>query len=143
MRDKRIVLDSSIIVALHFPEPFSEWYEKIIEQYDEFYTVDIAYSEIANAAWKRISLFKNPRHQILTNLNKALQFIDNLCTILRSRDLITRSISIATDCGATVYNALLLSIAMEQDIPPATLDKALVGKLRDTEYIDILLHPYT
>jgi len=142
MRDKRIVLDSSVIAALHFPEPFSVWCEKIIEQYDEFYTVDIAYSEIANVAWKRIFLFKNPKDKVLINLNKALQFIDNLCTVLRSRDLIMGSISIAIDCGIAVYDALFLSIAVEQDMPLATLDKTFVNKLRDTKYIDVLLHPY-
>jgi len=142
MGDKRIVLDSSIIVALHFPEPFSEWCEEIIEQYDEFYTVDIAYSEVANAAWKRIFLLKNPKNQVLTNLNKALQFINNLCIVFKLRDLIIDSISIAIDCGITIYDALFLSIAVEQDIPLATLDKTFVSELRDTKYIDVLLHPY-
>jgi len=143
MRDKRVVLDSSVFVALHFPEPFSEWCEEIVEQHDEFYTVDIAYSEVANAAWKRITLFKNPKNQVLANLSKALQFIDNLCTVFRSRDLIVDSIGIAADCGITVYDALFLSIAAKQNIPLATLDRTLIRKLRDTKYVDLILHPYT
>ena len=132
--EKRVVLDSSVIVALHFPEPFSDWSEGIIDSYEEFYIVDIAYAEVANVAWKRAYLFKNPLDQVLENLDKAIQFIESLCVTIRIKDIILEATKIAVDLGLPVYDALFLSLAEKYEAPLATLYKTLINKLSDTKY---------
>ena len=47
-----VVLDSCIIAAIFFPEAISERAIEIVENHD-CTTVDLAYIEVANVAWKR------------------------------------------------------------------------------------------
>ena len=48
-----VVLDSCIIAAIFFPETISERAIEIVENHD-CTTVDLAYIEVANVAWKRV-----------------------------------------------------------------------------------------
>ena len=88
MPDESIVLDSSVIVALYFTDPYSEWANDIVGESRNCYTVDIAYAEIGNVAWKRIHLFRQPKEIILLGLQNAIEFISDICVVINSRTII-------------------------------------------------------
>jgi len=54
---KSIIVDSSVLFALFFPEEYSEWSEEVIKEYDELHVPELVFLETSNAAWKRIVLF--------------------------------------------------------------------------------------
>lgn len=141
MRDS-IVLDTSVIAAIYFTDPYSDWAEDIVRSYRKCYTVDIAYAEIGNVAWKRIYLFKHPRREILEGLRNAIQFISNICFVVESKSILENAISIALDAEIAVYDALFVYLAIINDIPLATLDKKLINAIKDKQYSRLLLHPY-
>ncbi len=45
-----VVLDSSVIAAMYFTDPYSDWASSIVGSYRKCYTVDITYAEIGNVA---------------------------------------------------------------------------------------------
>ncbi|MHA1593668.1 MAG: type II toxin-antitoxin system VapC family toxin [Candidatus Baldrarchaeia archaeon] len=142
MPDRGVVLDSSVIAALFFPEPFSAWAETVIENFEEFFTADIAVAEVCNVAWKRIHLFKHPKEKVIDALEKAINFIEGICHIVKASDEYRNAIDIAIRTGITFYDALFLNISVQKGLKLATLDKKLVGRLKDSNYEDKLLHPY-
>ena len=52
------MLDSSVIAALFFTEPYSDWAEEIVRECDYLYTIDLAYIEVMNVAWEKIIISK-------------------------------------------------------------------------------------
>ena len=137
-----VVLDSSVIAAIYFTDPYSDWASSIVESCRKCYTVDIAYAEIGNVAWKRIHIFGQPKEAILLGLRGAIKFVDNVCLVIDSRLIIEDAISLALEVGVAVYDALFIYLAVMKNVPLATLDKNLVNKLKDTDYSNILVHPY-
>ncbi len=141
MRDD-IVLDSSIIAAIYFTDPYSDWASSIVELYRKCYTMDIAYAEIGNVAWKRIHIFGQPKEAILLGLKGAIKFVDKVCLVVDSKSIIEDAISLALETEITIYDALFVYLAKIKNMPLATLDKNLVNKLRDTDYSNIIVHPF-
>ncbi|MHA1675636.1 MAG: type II toxin-antitoxin system VapC family toxin [Candidatus Njordarchaeales archaeon] len=142
MVDKALVIDSSIIAALFFPEPYSDWVETVIKKYDILTTVDISYAEVANVAWKRIVIFRHNKDVILASLDNALKFIKDVCKVVSTNSIYKRAIEIAIDTNISIYDSLFLAIASKEDSKFATLDKTLVNKLKNTNLEPILIHPY-
>ncbi len=140
---RSLVLDSSVIAALYFPEPYSDWCEEIVAKYDELYTVDLAYAEVCNVAWKRIKLFGHPENIVLANLDKAIEFLNNVCIVIKTFDEYTTAMDIALSVNIPIYDALFLSLSRRKSAKFATLDKNLVNKLKGSPFKDMVLHPYT
>lgn len=69
----KLILDSSAISAIFFRENKSDAVENEIKKYDDLLTVDLAYSEVLNIAWKRVTFFGDNKNVILQALKNAYQ----------------------------------------------------------------------
>ena len=56
----RVILDSSVIAAIFFKEESSARAERAAENY-QLITVNLAFAEVANVAWKRVALFNESK----------------------------------------------------------------------------------
>ncbi|MEQ9715143.1 MAG: type II toxin-antitoxin system VapC family toxin [Candidatus Asgardarchaeum sp.] len=137
----KIVLDSSIIAALFFKDPFSEAAEKSLKRYDEYYTVDFAAVEIANVAWKRVTLFNESRKIIEEALDDAINFIETLCCVVSSYKIYRNAFNIGIATKIPIYDALFLALANILNSKLLTCDTKLKNSLRKTKYFKLLEYP--
>ncbi len=132
-----VVLDSSVIVPVFFPE---ERTEQVMEMLTEkrFITVDLAIAEVTNVAWKRCMFFHEDKEITKEALNNCITFITDVCDVLQMRDLIHDAFSDATKYSITVYDALFLAAAQKRSIPLLTMDTKLYHKLKITEDVELV-----
>ena len=130
MSTKSIVVDSSALFALFFPEEYSEWSEEIIKEYDELHVPELVFLETSNAAWKRITIFKQPSNIVLKNLRLLYKFISDTCIIHRNIDHLQRTIELSIKLETTIYDSLFLAIAEKYGTKLLTTDRKLVETLK-------------
>ena len=135
MRDS-VVLDSSVLVAVFFPEKRTERVMEMLEE-KRFITVDLAIAEVTNVAWKRCMFFHEKEEITKEALNNCITFITDVCDVLQMRDLISDAFSDAAKYSITVYDALFLAAAQKRTIPLLTMDAKLYHTLKSTE--DVVL----
>jgi len=135
MRDS-VVLDSSVIVPVFFPEERTEQVMGMLKG-KRFITVDLAIAEVTNVAWKRCMFFHEDKEITKEALNNCITFITDVCDVLHMRDLIPDAFLDATKYSITVYDALFLAAAQKRTIPLHTMDAKLYHKLKSTE--DVVL----
>lgn len=123
MHDK-VVLDSSVIAAIFFPENITGKAIEIAASHDCI-TVDLAYAEIANVAWKRVRHSTGNADTIKIALTTCNEFISETCTVIPAPDLILSAYELACDHGITVYDALFLAAAIRSGSSLVTADKKL------------------
>ncbi|RLI89194.1 MAG: PIN domain-containing protein [Archaeoglobales archaeon] len=131
----KVVLDSSAIVALFFQEDVSERVEEVVEKYSEYYTVSQAYSEVANAAWKRVRIYGEDEGLSKQALEKAVEFMDRVCRVEDSKILLNSAFEIALKNGITVYDALFIALAMKLNEKLVTTDRKLYDRIKKTELV--------
>lgn len=132
-----VVLDSSIIAAIFFPEKISGKALTIAERHD-CTTVDLAYTEVANVAWKRSSHNGQDAATVKNMLGECTAFIRETCQVLPAQDLIPAAYDLACRYRITVYDALFLAAAVQCASPLVTADKKLhlaARELVETELV--------
>jgi predicted nucleic acid-binding protein len=132
MPDKA-VLDTSVIFAIYFKEKASSRARNIAANYDPI-TVDLAFAETGNAAWKRITLFNDDADANRDSFTSCIDYIKS-CKLLRSSDLATHAYEIAIDDRISFYDALFLAASDEENVPIFTLDKKLYERVKDKRNI--------
>ncbi len=130
MNTRSIIIDSSTLFSLFFPEEYSEWSEKAIKEYDELHVPELVFLETSNAAWKRIIIFKQPISIVLKNLRLLHKFVEDTCIIHRNIDYLQRTIELSIKLGTTIYDSLFLAIAEKYKAKVLTIDKKLVETLK-------------
>ena len=130
MNTKNIIVDSSVLFALFFPEEYSDWSEEMIKEYEELHVLELVFLETSNAAWKRIVIFKQPSNIVLENLRLLHKFINDTCIIHRDIDYLQRAIKLSIKLGITIYDSLFLAIAEKYKTKVLTIDKKLVETLK-------------
>ena len=129
-----IVLDSSVIAPIFFPEEKTRTVMAMLED-KRFITVDLAYEEVSNVAWKRC-MFSNEDLKISREaLTNCITFITDVCTVMPARDLIMGAFTDAHTYSITVYDALFLAAAKKCKVPLLTLDAKLFQKIKDSEKV--------
>jgi len=123
MHDK-VVLDSSLIAAIFFPEPISGKAIDIAAAHDCI-TIDLAYPEVANVAWKRAVHAGNDPELVKDLLDTATSFIREACEVLPSYDLINPAWDLACRHRITMYDALFIAASVRCGTPLATADRKL------------------
>ena len=119
-----LVLDSSIIAAIFFPEKISGKSLAIAECHDCI-TVDLAYTEVANVAWKRSCQTGQDAAVVKTMLDECTAFISETCQVLPAQDLVPSAYDLACHHRITLYDALFLAAAIHCASPLVTADKKL------------------
>ncbi len=107
-----VVLDSCIIAAVFFPERITERAIEIVENHD-CTTVDLAYVEVANVAWKRVRHSGQDQSIIGSGLADSQAFIRETCQVVPARDLIPAAYDLACSHGITVYDALFVAATVQ------------------------------
>ena len=142
MNTKSIVVDSSVLFALFFPEEYSEWCEERIKEYDELHVPELAFLETSNVAWKRIVIFRQPSDIVLRNLRLLHKFISNVCIVHRDIDYLQRTIELSIKLGTTIYDSLFLAIAEKYKTKVLTIDKKLVEILKHRNEEQKVISPW-
>jgi predicted nucleic acid-binding protein len=119
-----IVLDSGIIAAIFFPEKISGKSLMIAETHDCI-TVDLAYAEVANVAWKRSSQTGQDAAMVKNMLYECTAFISEACQVLPAQDLVPAAYDLACHHRITIYDALFLAAAIHCASPLVTADKKI------------------
>jgi len=127
-----LILDSSAIASFFFRDSFTDKVIKIIESSDEdFLTLDLAFSEVSNVAWKRIVLFNDEKDVVIEQLRNALDFIEKLCEIVSVKDIVMDTISLAVQEKLPFYDSAFLYLAIKEGTKLLTTDIKLFNKLND------------
>jgi predicted nucleic acid-binding protein len=130
MHDK-IVLDSCVIAAIFLPETITGKAIDAAADHDCI-TVDLAYTEVANAAWKRAVHAGNDPESVKTCLDDATAFIRETCEVIPAQDLITPAWDLACHYRITIYDALFVAASIRCDAPLVTSDTRFAGSVRKT-----------
>jgi predicted nucleic acid-binding protein len=130
MHDK-IVLDSCVIAAIFLPETITG---KAIEAAADHacVTVDLAFTEVANVAWKRAVHEGNDPASVKTRLDDSIAFIRETCEVIPVHDLIAPSWDLACSHRITMYDALFVAASIRCSAPLVTADTRLAGAVRKT-----------
>ncbi|MDP3565424.1 MAG: type II toxin-antitoxin system VapC family toxin [Methanoregula sp.] len=130
MHDK-IILDSCVIAAIFLPETMTG---KAIDAAagHTCITVDLAYTEVSTAAWKRVVHAGNDPELIRTYLENAIAFIDESCEVIPAQDLITPAWTLSCHLRITMYDALFVAASVRCDAPLVTADARLAGAVSET-----------
>lgn len=127
-----MILDSSAIASFFFRDGFTDKVIKIIEDSSEgFFTLDLAFSEVSNVAWKRIVLFNDKEDVVLEQLRNALDFIEKLCNIIYVKDIVMETINLAVQEKLPFYDSAFLYLAIKEGTKLLTTDLKLFNKLND------------
>lgn len=135
MPDK-VALDSSIIAAMFFVEEASGRALKAAAEYD-LVTLDLAFAEVGNVAWKKVILSKANKDVTWIALQKCMSFIFEACDLVRFQDLAVDAYEISVETRTTFYDSLFLALANKEKVPLLTLDRRMYEKAKDK--IDIRL----
>jgi len=130
MHDK-IVLDSCIIAAIFLPETISGKAIDAAADHDCI-TVDLACTEVANAAWKRAVHAGNDPESVKRSLDDAIAFIQETCDVIPAHDLITPAWDLACQHRITIYDALFVAASIRCTAPLVTADMRLAGAVQKT-----------
>lgn len=120
-----IVLDSTAIAALFFKDPYSERVDGALERYDRFHTLDLAYAEVGNVAWKRVHIFGEDYAIASKALKGAVDFIEDVCQVVESREIMANALELAVHQRITIYDSLFLSLARRVNAKLLTTDQGL------------------
>jgi predicted nucleic acid-binding protein len=123
-----IILDSSAVSALFFRDPYSDRVEAALKKFDGFVTLDLAFVEVGNVAWKRTSLFKEDYATNSKALSAATEFIVSACRVIESREMLPEALEVAVKHGIPIYDALFLALASGTGTRLLTTDEKLHQK---------------
>jgi predicted nucleic acid-binding protein len=136
-RQNKVILDSSIIAAIFFKEEASERAERAAENYSSI-TLDLAFVEVANVAWKRVVFFNESKEIMLKALKNSLDFISGACKVITSRELLDAAFKIAVSDKITIYDSLFIAASEREKVPLLTADGKLHEKLKKTRNIRLI-----
>jgi len=122
MRDKA-VLDSGVIFAIFFEEEASERAARAAGECRPI-TLDMAVSEVGNAAWKRVAFFQEREDAARLSLLKCLEFMAS-CAVVPSSDLAAQAFEISLETKTTFCDSLFLAASEQENVPLLTLDKKM------------------
>ncbi len=124
-----LILDSSAIASIFFPDKFEKLVAENIQKYDNFSTMDIAYAEIGSVAWKSAVIFKQDIDPIREALRQASEFISDNCNVVSSKEILNEAFELGTKHKVQIYDSLFLSLARQLKTKVLTTDERLHNKL--------------
>lgn len=139
-----IVLDSTALAAIFFNDPYSDKVEAALKNYGSFYTLDLAFAEVGNVAWKRTTLFKEDYTTNFQALAAASDFITKTCKVTESKQLLQQALAVGSKHQIPLYDALFLVLASTTRMALLTTDETLhrkVSHISDLKGLTILPSP--
>jgi predicted nucleic acid-binding protein len=128
-----LVLDASVAAKWFLPraaEPLAEEALVLLRGYAEgeiqLTVPDLFWAEFGNILWKAVRMGRLPQKSATEALTSILQY--SLPTV-SGRDLVDDALAIALSTGRTVYDAMYLALAVQNDAVFVTADERLVNAL--------------
>ncbi|MFA6224858.1 MAG: type II toxin-antitoxin system VapC family toxin [Methanoregula sp.] len=131
MTHDKIILDSCVIAAIFLPEMITGKAIDAAADHDCI-TVDLAYTEVANAALKRAVHAGNDPGTVKSSLDNAIAFIRETCEVIPAQDLITPAWDLSCNHRIPIYDALFVAASIRCDAPLVTADKRFAGAVSKT-----------
>jgi len=133
----RAILDSSVIAAIFFKEEYSERAERAVENC-QLITVNLAFAEVANVAWKRVVFFNESKKIASKALQRGIDFITGVCEVVGSNELIEDAFEIAIADKITVYDSLFIAASEREKAPLLTADGKLYEKVKSKRSVELI-----
>jgi predicted nucleic acid-binding protein len=127
-----VILDSSAVSSFFFKDSFTDKISEIIlNSNEDFETLDLAFAEVSNVAWKRIIIFQDDKSAVLGQLQKAIDFIEKLCRVIQVREVWSGAIDLAINERLPFYDSAFLYLAIRENSKLLTTDLRFFNKLPD------------
>lgn len=133
----KVILDSGVIAAIFFKEDASERAERAAEAHS-LITLDLAYVEVGNVAWKRVAIFKESKELMLKALKNSSDFITGACDVIASKELLDDAFKIAVSEKITIYDSLFVAASEREKVPLLTTDGKLHEKLNKKRNVRLI-----
>ena len=133
-----VVLDSTAIAAIFFRDTHSEQVEATLKRFERFHTLDLAFAEVGNVAWKRINFFKEDFATHLRALLAATDFIRNVCNVIETREVLAQALEVGVKEGITIYDSLFVALAKRMKVKLLTTDEKLHDRVRKSRELNDL-----
>ncbi len=126
-----VVVDSSVVAKWILPEPDSAQAQRLISevaiQGERLIVLDLAFTEVANAIWKRY-------RQRLVTAEEAGHLLDSLLRVPIQVEpasrLLAPALQIAMTYDRPVYDALFVALVGELQVAGVTADEPLYNTVR-------------
>ena len=134
-----IVVDSSVVAKWILPEADSVQAQRLVTEVaqigDRLIDLELAFTEVANAVWKRL-------HRGLATLVEARQLLDELLRspvqMEASQRLLPAALEIAAKYDRAIYDALFVALAQDLGLTGVTADEPLFHAVH-TDFPQIVL----
>jgi predicted nucleic acid-binding protein len=133
----KVILDSGVIAAIFFKEAVSDRAQKIAESYN-LITLDLAFIEVANVAWKRVTIFKESKELMEKALKSSSDFISSACDVIASKEFLEDAFKIAVIEKITVYDSLFVAASEREKVQLFTTDGKLYEKLNKKRNVKLI-----
>jgi predicted nucleic acid-binding protein len=130
-----LVIDASVVIKFYVPEILSDHAEDLLSRAAAgelmLYAPDLVYPETGNILWKK----QRRRELAHEEVDEIVNAIIALPMIIEpSKPIVPLAVSIAGQCGITVYDALYVAIARIYATKMITADTKLTDALAKTEF---------
>lgn len=118
----RFVVDASIAVKWYLGEVHAKAARRILEADSVLLVPGLFFAEVGNALWKRARLGEFSAADVAATL-EALGRVP--FDVRSTRSLVPAAMQIALRLGCTVYDAIYLALAQQEDVMAVTADRRL------------------
>jgi len=122
-----IIIDSSAIISLYFPEKYSEEVDKFLRRESDVHTLDLAFYEVASSIRKKVI-----RKEISAEDAKKIhgeikaELFDSI-KIHRVDEVIDKAFELALNYSISVYDASFVQLAIKYNGKLLTTDERLMN----------------
>jgi len=122
-----IIVDSSAIISLYFPEKYSEEVVKFLQKESDVHTLDLAFYEVASAIRKKV-IRKEISAEDAKNIYEEIkaEFFGSL-KIHRVDEVIDDALELALNYNMSVYDASFVQLAIKYNGKLLTTDERLMN----------------
>lgn len=126
---RRFALDASVAIKWVVEEVHTEAAVRLAESGPSWVVPDLFHAEVGNVLWKKVRRDEIRERDAL----KALELLLSLgMTTRETRALLPYALRIALQFQCTVYDAIYLSVAVDETCPLVTADQKLFHTLSQT-----------
>ena len=121
-----IIIDSSAIISLYFPEKYSEEVDKFLQKESDVHTLDLAFYEVTNTIRKKVAK-KEITITDAENIYKKIKDLFESLKIHRVDEVIDDAFELALRYNITVYDASFVQLAIKYNGKLLTTDERLMN----------------
>lgn len=135
---KTVVLDASIAAKWIFLEPGSDQAEKLLTDQNHFIVPDLFYLEMDAVIWKKYRKKELSGEEAYQKREFVRELTVDMVFYL---DLLDLAFDISISLPLTIYDALYIALAVEEQTEMWTADDRLVRGLKKTIFSDYVINP--